>query len=202
MDNITELQKSLITGLILAGGRATRMQELDKGLQIFRDATLIEHVIKRFAPQVNSLIINANRNQPSYSELGYPVVSDVRADYAGPLAGLEAGLLACETPFLLTVPCDSPFLPLNLASKLMRELERTNADLAMACSGNSAQPSLQPVFCLMKTMHLNRLQAYLNGGGRKMSGWFDGLTMTPVYFENETEFTNLNTLDELGLYSP
>ena len=103
-----------ITGLVLAGGMGRRMDSRDKGLIAFRGKPMVAHVIERLAPQVGSLIINANRNLDQYGGLGYPVVSDEVSGYAGPLAGLHAGLRACTTPLIVTAPCDSPFLPTDL----------------------------------------------------------------------------------------
>jgi molybdenum cofactor guanylyltransferase len=201
MQTLTPSFNQHITGLILAGGRATRMHQLDKGLQKLDGTCLIEHVIRRFAHQVPNILINANRNQATYAQFGYPVIADVRINFPGPLAGLEAGLLQCKTAYLLCVPCDAPFLPLDLADRLFKELEKNYADVAVACSGAAQNRCLQPVFCLLKVEHLQLLQSYLNTGGRKMDGWFKPLNMVEVYFENESEFTNLNTLAELSAQS-
>lgn len=186
-----------ITGLILAGGRATRMQNHDKGLQQLHGINLIEHVLARLTPQVASVLINANRNQANYARLGYPVISDIRSDFAGPLAGVEAGLAVCKSPFLLTVPCDTPYLPLNLAERLLAALILANADIAMACTGELSALQPQPVFCLLKPAHLSQLQKYLDGGGRKMDAWFGALAVAKVLFTNDAEFTNMNTLEQL-----
>ena len=186
-----------ITGLILAGGRATRMQHHDKGLQQLHGISLIEHVLARLTPQVASVLINANRNQANYALLGYPVISDIRADFAGPLAGVEAGLAVCNSPFLLTVPCDTPYFPLNLAERLLAALIQANADIAMACTGELSALQSQPVFCLLKPAHLPQLQQYLDGGGRKMDAWFGALAVAKVLFTDDAEFTNMNTLEQL-----
>lgn len=126
-----------ITGLVLAGGLGRRMGGIDKGLQEFRGEPMVAQVIRRFAPQVDALIVNANQNIERYAAFGHPVVPDVITGYAGPLAGLHAGLNACRTPLLVTSPCDSPFLPLDLVARLHEALEREGADLASRAPANS-----------------------------------------------------------------
>ena len=156
-----------ITGLILAGGRGTRMGTVDKGLQLFRGQTMVQKVLARLTPQVGRVIINANQNLERYKELGLPVVPDQIAGYAGPLAGLHAGLSRCETDYLLTVPCDAPLLPDNLAQTLAAALLAADAELAMVVTGDEKKPERQPVFCLMKKTVLPVLSNYLQQGGRK-----------------------------------
>ncbi len=183
------------------------MEHHDKGLLEFNGQSLIAHVIDRIKPQVNSLLINANRHFDDYSQFGLPVYSDKipvsaeQADFKGPLAGLEIGLTHCTTPYLLTVPCDSPFLPLDLAKRLMHALQLQQADGAIACTGDVNHPQNQPVFCLLKTSMQVPVQTYLASGGRKMDGWFSGLTIARVYFEDESGFINLNTPGELQKFS-
>jgi len=116
-------------------------------------------------------------------------------DFKGPLAGVETGLARCATTYLLIVPCDSPFLPADLTSRLMAAIG--HADVAVACTGNPDAPSLQPVFCLIKTSMRAQLQYYLNSGGRKMDGWYGSAMVAKVHFPDENAFTNINTLDEL-----
>jgi len=196
-----------ITGLILAGGRGSRMQNRDKGLQLLNAQKLIEHVIARLQPQVQQIAINANRHLEDYAHYGFPVWSDrgfdrqaVRdSDFQGPLAGVETGLMHCTTPYLLTVPCDSPFLPLDLAQRLMAGLSHEQAEVAVACTGNPDHPDSQPVFCLMHITALTQLQAYFQAGGRKMDGWYQNSRVARVFFSDEAEFKNINTLAELQL---
>jgi molybdenum cofactor guanylyltransferase len=204
MHTDTQDATTSITGLVLAGGAAHRMRYCDKGLQILNGKTLVAHVLERLQPQVASIIISANRHIEEYAQLGFPVYPDVRFSedkselaYAGPLAGLEVGLIHCKTPFLLTVPCDSPFLPMNLAVRLLKALRQEQADVAIACTGEHTHPRAQPVFCLLKTTLLRQLQQYLSDGGRKMDGWYGQLSVARVYFRNEEEFRNINTLEEL-----
>ncbi|MYM38462.1 molybdopterin molybdotransferase MoeA [Duganella qianjiadongensis] len=194
-----------ITGLILAGGRGSRMGSVDKGLQPFRTSTLIEHVIARLAPQVASYAINANRNLTRYQELAgnVPVLPDYLDGYAGPLAGLQIGLQFCPTELLLTVPCDSPLLPADLAQRLHAALSEQHADVALAVTmqtrpdAATPQRQLHPVFALLKTSVLPQLEAYLASGERRMESWFKSLRVAEVLFEDDAAFSNVNTLEEL-----
>lgn len=182
-----------VTGLILAGGLARRMGGGDKGLRVFRGKAMVAHAIERLAPQVDMLIINANQNRESYAALGYPVIADVIDGYAGPLAGLHAGLSACTTPLLVTAPCDSPFLPLDLVARLCAALEADAAQLAVAQCGGKAQP----VFALCRREVLESLSAFLAGGGRKVDAWYAALKVVEVTFPDEAAFANINTPEEL-----
>lgn len=191
------LSKDQITGLILAGGRGSRMGHADKGLQLFDGKPLIEHVIQRFSPQVGATILNANRNLEAYQRLGLPVWSDELSGFAGPLAGLQTGLRHCTTPYLATVPCDTPFLPENLVARLSESLVAADADVAIAVSGTGEHRRTQPVFSLMKASLLPHLNAYLDAGNRKVQAWHDLLKKVDVVFEDDAPFRNFNTLDEL-----
>jgi molybdopterin molybdotransferase len=192
------MDKHLITGLILAGGRGSRMGNVDKGLQPFRGTTMAQHVLERLAPQVGSLIINANRNLESWRAFGVPVWPDETPDFAGPLAGLEAGLRHCATPWILAAPCDSPFLSGDLAQRLAAAVEAEDADLAFAVTQEPGmRPQPHPVFCLVKASRLPQLSQYLREGGRRVDGWYKGLKAVEVLFEEADAFRNINTLDEL-----
>jgi molybdopterin-guanine dinucleotide biosynthesis protein A len=184
-----------ITGLILAGGLGRRMGGRDKGLQPFRGRPMAAWAIERLAPQVDALLINANQNLEAYAAFGHPVVPDRIAGFAGPLAGLHTGLLACETPLLVTAPCDSPFLPEDLVDKLRAALEAAGADLAVAKTGD--QP--HPVFSLVRREVLDGLTAFLESGGRKVDAWYAALKTVEVAFADERAFANINTLEELNL---
>ena len=187
-----------ISGLILAGGRGTRMGQVDKGLQPFRGKTMAAHVLERLAPQVGSVAINANQNLDVYAAMGAPVWPDDLPGFAGPLAGMEAGMRRCETPYLLTAPCDSPFLPPDLAARLLGALRAADADLAFAVTQEPGQrPQPHPVFCLAKINLLPVLSGYLAEGGRRMDGWYKDLRVVEVLFEDADAFRNINTLDEL-----
>ena len=199
--------KSEVTGLILAGGRGTRMGRVDKGLQPFQDATLAAHVLRRLAPQVTTVIVNANRNLPQYQALDgvAAVVPDALGGYEGPLAGLQTGLQHCATNLLLTAPCDSPFLPDDLAARLHAALESEGADLAVAVTMErdeqdpAAAPyrQLHPVFSLLKASVLPQLDAYLATGARRMEGFYKTMRVAEVLFDDAAAFGNINTLEDL-----
>ncbi|AMO96258.1 molybdopterin-guanine dinucleotide biosynthesis protein A [Collimonas fungivorans] len=188
-----------ITGLILAGGRGTRMGGIDKGLALLDGQPMAAHVIARLAPQVNSLIINANRNQDSYAAFGAPVWPDEQPDFAGPLAGLQAGLRHCGTPYLATAPCDSPYLPHDLVRRLAQALASAGADLAVASIREGSDQDIwpQPVFMLLKTALLTDLNDYLQGGGRKMETWYRRLNYCETLFTDADAFRNINTREQL-----
>ncbi|MFC5547895.1 gephyrin-like molybdotransferase Glp [Massilia aerilata] len=191
-----------ISGLVLAGGRGTRMGSVDKGLQPFGGATMAAHVLERLRPQVASVAINANQNLDAYGAFGVPVWPDDTPGFAGPLAGLEAGLRRCGTPYLLTVPCDSPFLPLDLAARLSAGLMAADADLALAVTEEHGLRQPHPVFCLVKADKADVLSAYLAAGGRRMDGWYPQIKVAEVLFEDAAAFRNINTLDELRGLDP
>ncbi|RSZ57577.1 molybdenum cofactor guanylyltransferase MobA [Massilia atriviolacea] len=196
-----------ITGLVLAGGRGTRMGHVDKGLQPFRGAAMVQHVMQRLAPQVGALAINANRNLDLYAGFGVPVWPDRLTGFEGPLAGLATGMARCATPLLATAPCDSPFLPPDLVARLHQALSSEGADLALAETeepgpGGTLRVQPQPVFALVRTAALPQLEAYLAGGGRRMDGWYAGITVARVRFGHADDFRNINTLDELRQCEP
>ena len=182
-----------VTGLILAGGMGRRMDSRDKGIVEFRGKPLVAHVVDRLAPQVNSLIINANRSLSEYGAFGYRVISDEVGGFAGPLAGLHAGLKACATPFIVTAPCDSPFLPVDLVERLYEALQEKIADLAVAKTGDQAQP----VFALYSVTLLASLTQFLESGGRKIDAWYSTHHVVEVPFTDESAFANINTIAEL-----
>jgi molybdopterin-guanine dinucleotide biosynthesis protein A len=186
-----------ISGLILAGGRSTRMGGRDKGLQILEGRPMIAHIIERLQPQVDPLLINANHNHEAYEVFGLPIIADVIGDFVGPLAGLHAGLSHCTTPYLLSVPCDCPFLPTNLASRLGDALVSSGADIAYAVTINQNQTEHHPVFCLLNRDAIVGLSAYLNQGGRKVLTWVLSQTHSQVRFDDHAAFLNINTPDDL-----
>lgn len=201
MPEMTSIDKSLITGLILAGGRGTRMGTVDKGLQDFRGQPLIQHVLSTLSAQTNRVIINANQNLDVYQRFGMPVVSDLLTGFAGPLAGLQAGLQACATPYLVCTPCDSPLLPADLVNRLARALLAEGSDVAVAFTMENMDgkpvKQIHPVFALMKTDVSVQLTAYLQGGGRRVNAWHGSLNRSEVLFEDNVTFRNINTLKEL-----
>ena len=186
-----------ITGVILAGGLGRRMGGIDKGLQELRGRPMVHWVVERLAPQVDELLINANQNGERYAAFGHRVVPDQIPDFAGPLAGLHAALSAAAHPLVATAPCDSPFLPADLVSRLFSALTATNADLAVARTFD--QP--HPVFCLCKRDVLPHLTEFLAGGGRKIDRWYATLKVVEVSFDDEADaFENINTREELGRF--
>ncbi len=190
---------NLITGLVLAGGRGSRMGEVDKGLQHFRGRPMVAHVIERLTPQVDDTIINANRNLDLYAAFGYRVVPDAINGFAGPLAGLHIGMGYASTPLIATSPCDSPFLPLNLVARLHDALIASDADLAVAKTFD--QP--HPVFCLTKTDLEPHLRAFLESGQRKIDKWYATLQVVEVAFDDNVDaFANINTAEELKALEP
>jgi molybdopterin-guanine dinucleotide biosynthesis protein A len=191
-----------ITGLILAGGRGTRMGHVDKGLQNFRGAPMALHVMLRLQPQVGELMINANQNLAPYESFGVPVWPDEMQGHAGPLAGMQTGLIHCTSDYMVTAPCDSPFLPTDLVQRLADSLLDAGADLAVAVTGEGATRQVHPVFCLMKASLLQHLTEYLRDGGRKIDAWYASLNTVEVAFEDEAAFRNINTMAELKAYEP
>jgi molybdopterin-guanine dinucleotide biosynthesis protein A len=184
---------SAVSGIVLAGGQGRRMGGVDKGLQPLRGRPMIEWVLERLAPQVSQVIVNANQNLERYEKYGHRVVRDEIGGFAGPLAGLHAGLKAAAHPLVVTVPCDSPFLPDDLVKRLTAAL--TNHHLAVAKTGE--QP--HPVFALMKRDVRESLEAFLAQGGRKIDAWYAALKVVEVSFDDEADaFRNINTLEELN----
>ena len=191
------MNRQPITGIILAGGQGRRMGSVDKGLQALRGKPMVQWVLERYTPQVDEVLINANQNIEQYQTLGYTVVADDIGGYAGPLAGLHRGLTAAKHALVATVPCDSPFLPLDLIARLYAALDEQQAELAVARTGD--QP--HPVFCLTRKSVLPGLTAFLQGGGRKIDAWYAALTVADVRFDDEAEaFSNINTVDELRTF--
>ena len=186
-----------ITGLILCGGRGSRMGGVDKGLQPYLGMPLAMHALMRLSPQVGDVLINANRNLAAYESLGVPVWPDPVADYPGPLAGWLAGLERCEAPYLLTVPCDTPGFPTDLAARLAEALVCEGAEIAMAATLEGGRVQVQPVFCLVNAMLLESLVAYLKSGQRKIDRWTAQHRCATVVFDDAGAFANANTLAEL-----
>ena len=195
-----------ITGLVLAGGRGSRMGGLDKGLQLHHGLPLAQHALQRMAAQVGPLMINANRNLDAYAEIGAamgaPVCTDVLPDYAGPLAGFLAGLERCTTPYLATVPCDSPLFPADLVERLAQALTDANAEIAMATTLEGGVQQVQPVFCLMKAGLKASLAAFTASGQRKIDRWTAQHRCIEFGFDDARAFFNANTLDELQQLQP
>ena len=200
------IEPRTITALLLAGGRGSRMGGVDKGLQNFNGVPLALHALLRLQQQhgelIGALMVNANRNLSAYEAFGAPVWPDSLADYAGPLAGFLTGLERCETPWLLTVPCDTPLFPPDLAQRLADALEREDAEIAMAAAREEdGQLRPQPVFCLLRVGLLESLVKFTQDGGRKIDRWTAQHKTVIVPFDQPGDdpkaFFNANTLAEL-----
>jgi molybdenum cofactor guanylyltransferase len=187
-----------VSGLILAGGRATRMGGIDKGLQLHLGVPLALHALHRLEPQVGSLMLNANRNLETYRTMGVPVWPDERPDFSGPLAGMLAGLEHCATGYLATVPCDSPNFPTDLVARMMEGLLSAGGDLATAYTREAGELRAQPVFCLMKTSLRESLREFIDSGERKTGLFAARHGGARVVFADAAAFANANTLGELA----
>jgi molybdenum cofactor guanylyltransferase len=178
-----------ITGVVLAGGRGSRMGGEDKGLVLLDGRPMVEYVIARLRPQVGAILISANRNQARYSALGFPVVPDLLGGYQGPLAGMASALQMASTPYVVTVPCDSPLIGDDLVTRLAEALTRDSADVAVAHDGERTHP----VFLLLKRSLLPSLVAFLEAGERKIDLWFARHRVALADFRDCPEaFINVN----------
>ena len=185
-----------VTGLVLAGGQARRMGGDDKGLIELVGRPMIDHALAALAPQVDALLVNANRHLERYRELAAPyaaeVVSDTLADYQGPLAGIARGLASCTTDWLACVPCDSPLIATDLVARLETARRATDAEIAVAFCER-----LQPVFALLPRALLPSLEAYLAAGDRKIDRWYYRHRVAEADFSDRPEqFLNVNTPEE------
>lgn len=202
------MQKKLSTSedlklgaVVLAGGQGSRMNGVDKGLQLLQGQSLVMHAVQRLQAQslaVASIAINANRHLTDYQALGFDVWPDAQADFAGPLAGFLVGMTHCPHPYLLTVPCDTPMFPLNLAERLVLALQNQGADIAMAAAPEEdGVLRRQPVFCVLKVTLKDSLQSFLAEGGRKIGAWTALHQTVEVPFEDPLAFRNLNTVEDV-----
>jgi molybdenum cofactor guanylyltransferase len=200
-----------ITALILAGGRGSRMGGVDKGLQPFNGTPLAVHTLQRLQAQQGTplaqIVVNANRNITTYEGLHMTVWPDaVPGAFEGPLAGFLTGLQRCNTPYLLTVPCDTPLFPLDLVQRLAQALQHSQANIAMASAPETeaqghTRVRPQPVFCLLQADLAPSLEAFMQAGGRKIDAWTAQQRCVQVVFDspgdNPLAFANANTLAEL-----
>jgi molybdopterin-guanine dinucleotide biosynthesis protein A len=191
------IDRDEITGLVLAGGRGSRMGGVDKGLQNYRGMPLALHAMLRLAPQVGQVMINANRNLGAYESMGVPVWPDVFPDYAGPLAGWLTGLERCTTPYLATVPCDTPGFPVDLVERLAARLAEADAEIAMVATRHGDETQVQPVFSLIRSTLLESLNESLQAGERKIARWAGKHRCVEVVFDDASAFFNANTVTEL-----
>ena len=199
----TGIPTAQITGVVLAGGKGSRMGGVDKGLQQHKGVSLAQGALLRLAPQVASVLINANRNVAAYEAFGAPVFPDAMPDQPGPLAGFLAGLAHCETEFLVTVPCDSPNFPVDLVARLAHALVAADAEIAMAATRSNSGVQVQPVFCLMRASLKTSLAQFTASGQRKIDKWTATHRCVEVVFEDELAFFNANTdADLVQLQTP
>jgi molybdopterin-guanine dinucleotide biosynthesis protein A len=195
-----------ITGWVLAGGQAQRMGGVDKGLQLFQGQALALRAAKRLETQVHIVKLNANRHLSDYASWGYEVYADSLNGYAGPLAGILTGLQNCYTEWLLCVPCDSPFFPLDLAYRLGMAVDAEQSSMAVAWAPEvNAQGDTvcrpQPVFCLLHLSLQTSLRDFLQSGGRKIDAWTTQHANARMDFnlhhDTRHSFANANTWQEL-----
>lgn len=200
------LKPRSITALVLAGGRATRMGGIDKGLQTFQGVPLALHALRRLqsihSPLIAVCAINANRHLEAYARWGCPIWPDTLAEQPGPLAGMLSGLHNCATTHLLTVPCDAPHFPTDLPERLAQAFAQPGTEIAVASAPDEARIlRRQPVFALIQVQLAIELDAYLRGGGRKVGQWMNGHRTVEVAFDRPNDdaaaFMNINTLESL-----
>lgn len=188
------MKERSITGVILAGGKSRRMDGNDKGLVPLNSRAMIEYVIEKLAPQVDEVLINANRNLDSYGHFGYPVITDSIEGYAGPLAGMAAAIQACDSEYILTTPCDGPWVPADLVTRLFTQLKKEGASLSTAHDGQR----LQPVFTLIHRKLLPSILSYLESGERRLGYWVKQQKPALTDFSDQPEvFFNVNSPAEL-----
>ena len=186
--------KNRVTGVVLAGGEARRMGGQDKGLVPIAGRPMIEYILSAVQDQVHTLIINANRNRDRYRQYGYPVIGDEFQGFNGPLAGMASAMRVIATELMVTVPCDSPYIPADLVSRLYAQLQKDQADISVAHDGER----MQPVFSLMKRGLLDSLLEYLDKGERKIDRWFGQHRLVMTDFSDKSEtFINLNTPEDV-----
>ncbi len=184
-----------IVGVILAGGRATRMAHQDKGLVNYNGRPLIHYAITALAPVVDQVLINANRNIERYQHFGLPIVTDQTDSFESPLAGVLAAMTFSDADVFAVIPCDCPLIKTQHVQKLLLTHTETNADIAVAFDGSR----LHCVFFAVSTRLKQSLQGYLASGQRKVGGWLMSQRIRQVDFSNEPEIlTNINTMDELS----
>lgn len=190
------LAKHTVTGVILAGGQARRMHGQDKGLVELAGSPMVQYVLISLAAQVGHIIINANRNRDIYGHFGHPVIADEFEGFCGPLAGIASSMRVVDTPFMVTAPCDSPFVPPDMVERLYMQLAHEDADISVAHNGER----IQPVFALLKTSLLESVLSYLRDGERKIDKWFKLHKLALTDFSDKPDtFLNINTPEDLEL---
>ena len=196
MNTLMSEHKERISCLILAGGQGSRMRNADKGLVPLYGIPMVQHVIDCMRPQVKTIIINANRNLETYASYQYRIVTDTYTLNQGPLAGFAAGLECAKTPYIVTVPCDCPFIPANLVEDLFTALQQEKTDLAVV----ELEQRLQPVFSLMKIDVLDSLKQFIRHGGRKIDLWYRNIRYSRVDFSAQAkDFYNINRFRQIKM---
>jgi molybdopterin-guanine dinucleotide biosynthesis protein A len=188
-------EQNKVTGVVLAGGLARRMDQQDKGLVLFNQRPLVSYALTAMKPITNKIFISANRNLDQYTQFGFPVIQDDNNRFDGPLAGILAAMQATKSPVLLVMPCDSPLLETHHSQRLLNALNEAT-DIAVAFDGER----LHPVFAALKTQLKTDLQNYLKRGERKLQSWFEKHALAKVDFSNTPEiFANINTPEQLQI---
>lgn len=182
-----------VTTVILAGGLGRRIGG-DKGLQTLHGKALISWVLEAIRRGSDEILINANNGQGAYQNFGFNVIADQLPDWPGPLAGLHAALLCAQHDYVMTVPCDTPFLPADLISELQSGLSLQETEAVVAVVAGRRQPAI----ALYRKSVLPKLTAYLGAGGRKVNDWLDSLQLSEVVFDNVADFDNINSQEDLA----
>ena len=186
-----------VTAVILAGGKGSRFQGNDKGLVLFQNRPIIEHILERISPLVSHLLINANRNQEIYANYGYPVINDDLSDFQGPLAGVSVAMSQAVTSHILTLPCDGPFVTETYVNRMMQVLEKRQGKLAVAHDGVRRQP----IHALIPVSLRDNLDEFLQAGGRGVGRWYGEHSIIQVDFSDSLElFQNINTAEQLIVF--
>ena len=190
-----KISKNEITVVILAGGKASRMDGEDKGLIVFRELPLIAHVVNVVKPKVSQILISANRNLEEYANFGKVIRDDLKG-FQGPLAGISKALKVCSTPYLLVLPCDSPLVDASLIDSLIEKMELSKADICVAHDGSI----MHATFALMKTKLEKNLEEFLEEGGRKMALWYRQQSLERIDVSSHLEvLTNINRPEDFNL---
>lgn len=193
-----KIDKKNITAVILAGGKGRRLEGQDKGLVIYKDKALIQHVIERIQSQVSTIAINANRNQETYAGYGYAIISDEMSDFQGPLAGFASAMKAVTTDYIITLPCDGPTLPLDLVSRMLATLNDTEPSNCIAVAHDGER--MQPVHALIPVALIDSLENFLSNGERKIDLWYAKHEHVLVDFSDQADaFFNINKKEQLGV---
>ena len=189
-------KKSTIAGVVLAGGRAMRMDNQDKGLILFKNRPLIAYALEALSFVSQQTFINANRNLIAYEAFGHLVITDQTDSYEGPLAGILTTLIHADAELLLVMPCDTPYFKAEHLQRLLTTRVEHDADIAIAFDGEQ----LHPLFLALKTSLTDNLRDYLASGQRKVGDWLKPLNSVYVDFSHEPSiFININSSDELAV---